>query len=236
MSVAPTPEHHHRDITGGAARAAVFGVSDGLVSNVGLILGVAGANASAEVVRIAGLAGLVAGAVSMAAGEYNSMRVQKELFQRELDMERREITRNPHVETVELALIYQSRGMDPDSARELAEATMTDPEQALQVHAREELGIDPSDLGSPMQAAVSSFLAFTVGAIVPLVPWLFGGGTAAKVASLVLALVAASIVGVIVSRFTERNRVQTILRQIAFTAVPAAITYAIGSALGVSAA
>jgi VIT1/CCC1 family predicted Fe2+/Mn2+ transporter len=151
-------------------------------------------------------------------------------------MERREMSRNPHVETVELALIYQSRGMDPDSARELAEATMTDPEQALQAHAREELGIDPSDLGSPMQAAVSSFFAFSVGAIVPLVPWIFGGGTAAKVWSLVVALVAAAIVGVIVSRYTERNRVQTIVRQIAFTAIPAAITYAIGSALGVSTA
>lgn len=234
MSVVPIPEHHHRDITGGAARAAVFGVSDGLVSNVGLILGVAGANASADVVRVAGLAGLIAGAISMAAGEYNSMRVQKELFERELAMERREISRNPHVETVELALIYQSRGMDPDRARELAEVTMTDPEQALQVHAREELGIDPSDLGSPMQAAVSSFFTFCLGALVPLVPWLFASGSGAKIASLVMALLAASIVGVIVSRFTERNRLQTVLRQIAFTAIPAAITYAVGSAVGVS--
>lgn len=234
MSVAPTPEHHHRDVTGGAARAAVFGVSDGLVSNVGLILGVAGANASANVVRVAGLAGLIAGAISMAAGEYNSMRVQKELLERELDMERREHSINPHVETVELALIYQSRGMDPDSARELAEATMSDPEQALQAHAREELGIDPSDLGSPMKAAVSSFLAFSVGAVVPLVPWLFASGSGAKIASLAVAMLAAAIVGVIVSRFTERNRVQTVLRQLAFTAIPAGITYAIGSAVGVS--
>lgn len=234
MSVAPTPEHHHRDVTGGAARAAVFGVSDGLVSNVGLILGVAGANASANVVRVAGLAGLIAGAISMAAGEYNSMRVQKELLERELDMERREHSINPHVETVELALIYQSRGMDPDSARELAEATMNDPEQALQAHAREELGIDPSDLGSPMKAAVSSFFAFSVGAVVPLVPWLFASGSGAKIASLAVAMLAAAIVGVIVSRFTERNRVQTVLRQLAFTAIPAGITYAIGSAVGVS--
>lgn len=234
MSVAPTPEHHHRDVTGGAARAAVFGISDGLVSNVGLILGVAGANASANVVRVAGLAGLIAGAISMAAGEYNSMRVQKELLERELDMERREHSIHPHVETVELALIYQSRGMDPDSARVLAEATMSDPEQALQAHAREELGIDPSDLGSPMKAAVSSFFAFSVGAVVPLVPWLFASGSGAKIASLAVAMLAAAIVGVIVSRFTERNRVQTVLRQLAFTAIPAGITYAIGSAVGVS--
>ena len=236
MSVAPTPEHHHRDIQGGAARAAVFGISDGLVSNVGLILGVAGADAGGNVVRIAGLAGLVAGAISMAAGEYNSMRVQTELFERELAIERRELHRNPHVETVELALLYQSRGMDPDRARELAEATMSDPEQALQVHAREELGIDPDDLGSPIQAAVSSFVAFSVGALVPLLPWIFGSGTGATVSSMVLALLTAAIVGVVISRFTERHRVATILRQIAFTAVPAAITYAIGSALGVSGA
>ena len=236
MSVAPVPEHHHRDVTGGAARAAVFGVSDGLVSNVGLILGVAGADVAGDVVRVAGLAGLIAGAVSMAAGEYNSMRVQKELLERELAIERREHRRNPHVETVELALIYQSRGMDPDRARELAEATMQDPEAALQVHAREELGIDPDELGSPVQAAVSSFLAFSVGAVVPLVPWLFGSGTAATVASLAVALVAAAIVGVIVSTFTERHRLATVARQVAFTAIPAGITYAIGSALGVSGA
>lgn len=236
MSVAPTPEHHHRDVQGGAARAAVFGVSDGLVSNVGLILGVAGADATSNVVRVAGLAGLIAGAISMAAGEYNSMRVQTELLERELAIERRELHRNPHVETVELALLYQSRGMDPDQARSLAEATMTDPEKALAVHAREELGIDPDDLGSPMQAAVSSFFSFSVGALVPLLPWLFGGGTGATVASLVLALVSAAVVGIVVSRFTERHRLATILRQLAFTAIPAAVTYAIGSALGVSGA
>jgi VIT1/CCC1 family predicted Fe2+/Mn2+ transporter len=234
VSVAPVPEHHHRDISGGAARAAVFGVSDGLVSNVGLILGVAAADAAAGVVRVAGLAGLIAGAISMAAGEYNSMRVQSELLQRELDMERRELHRNPHVETVELALIYQSRGMDPDRARELAEATMQDPDQALQAHAREELGIDPDDLGSPIAAATSSFAAFSVGALVPLLPWIVGGGTAATVASLVLALITAAIVGTIVSRFTEKHRGATILRQIAFTAIPAAITYAIGSMVGVA--
>jgi len=233
VSVAPTPEHHHRDVTGGAARAAVFGVSDGLVSNVGLILGVAGASASSGVVRVAGLAGLVAGAISMAAGEYNSMRVQTELLERELAIERRELRRNPHVETVELALIYQSRGMDPDRARELAEATMADPEQALQAHAREELGIDPDELGSPVQAAVSSFFSFGLGALVPLVPWLFGSGDAATVATVAVAVVCAAVVGAVVSRFTERNRLATVLRQIAFTAVPASVTYAIGSVVGI---
>jgi len=235
VSVAPVPEHHHRDVTGGAARAAVFGVSDGLVTNVGLILGVAGANASASVVRIAGLALLIAGAISMASGEYNSMRVQTELLERELEMERRELKRNPHVETVELALIYQSRGMDPDRAREMAEAMMQDPEQALHAHAREELGINPEELGSPMKAASSSFVAFSIGAAIPLVPWFFGGGTAAKLASMGVALLTAAIVGVVISRYTERHRGATIFRQIAFTAIPAVITYVIGSAVGVSA-
>src|SRR6476660_879319 len=139
--LAPRPEHHHRDVRSGSARAAVCGVSDGLVSNVSLILGVAGADPGAGIVRLAGLAGLISGAVSMAAGEYVSMKAQTELYERELELERRELRRNPHVETVELTQIYQSRGVDPDRARELAEQMMKDPEMALQTHAREELGI-----------------------------------------------------------------------------------------------
>jgi VIT1/CCC1 family predicted Fe2+/Mn2+ transporter len=230
------PEHHHehRDVAGGAARAAVFGISDGLVSNVGLILGVAGASVDGSVVRVAGLAGLIAGAISMAAGEYNSMRVQKELLERELAIEERELLRHPHGEMLELAHIYQSRGMDAARARELAEATMADPAQALEVHAREELGIDPNELGSPIRAAVSSFVAFSFGALIPLVPWFFASGNGATVASLALALLTAAVVGIIVSRFTERNRLATVARQVAFTAVPAAITFAVGSAVGVT--
>ena len=231
--IAPRPEHHHRDVRGGAARAAVFGVSDGLVSNVGLILGVAGADPAPGVVRLAGLAGLIAGAISMAAGEYNSMRVQTELFQRELDLERRELRRNPHVETVELTQLYQSRGVDPDRARELAEQMMSDPEIALQTHAREELGIDPNELGSPSQAATSSFFAFCAGAIVPLVPWFFIGHGGAIVLSLILAFVAAVGVGVAVARFTGRAPWFAIGRQLLFTMVPAAVTFAIGSLVGV---
>src|SRR5688500_309536 len=144
--IAPRPEHHHRQIESGRARAAVFGVSDGLVSNVSLILGVAGASPGAGIVRLAGLAGLVSGAISMAAGEYVSMKAQTELFERELALERRELQRNPHVETVELTQIYQSRGVDPDQARELAQQMMADPDNALRTHAREELGIDPEKL------------------------------------------------------------------------------------------
>ncbi len=140
-------------MTGGVARATVFGVSDGLVSNVSLILGVAGAGTTAAIVRTAGVAGLVAGAFSMAAGEYVSMKAQRELLERELAVERRELARHPHAETVELAHIYMARGVDPDTAREVAAEMMKDPETALEAHARDELGIDPSSLGSPWAAA-----------------------------------------------------------------------------------
>lgn len=233
-AIAPAAEHHHRDVRGGGARAAVFGVSDGLVSNVGLILGVAGADASASVVRVAGLAGLIAGAISMAAGEYNSMRVQTELLERELEMERIELGRNPHVETVELTQIYQSRGIDPDRARELAQEMMRDPEIALQTHAREELGIDPDSLGSPWQAAVSSLVAFTIGALVPLLPWFVIGHGGAMLLSLGLAVTAAVVVGVLTARFTGRPPATVVGRQVLFTVVPAALTFGVGNLVGAS--
>lgn len=226
-------EHHHRDVQGGTARAAVFGVSDGLVSNVGLILGVAGADPAPSIVRLAGMAGLVAGAISMAAGEYNSMKVQSELLERELEQERLEIRRNPQTETAELAAVYESRGMRPEQAREMAETVMSDPEVALEAHAREELGVDPHQLGSPAGAAASSFAAFSFGALVPLAPWFVGSGTAAVVTSLVAALVAAVVVGAAIGRFTGRPLPRTALRQVLFTLLPAALTYAIGSLVGV---
>ncbi len=230
----PVSEHHHRDVRGGAARAAVFGVSDGLVSNVGLILGVAGADPASAVVRVAGLAGLVAGAISMAAGEYNSMRVQAELVAREVTRERIEIRRNPHVETAELDQLYQSRGVAPAAARALAESVMSDEDLAVRTHAREELGIDPDELGSPTAAAASSFAAVCAGAVIPLVPWFVTSGGAAIVASLVAALVAAVLIGVVIARFTERPAWRVAARQLAFTAVPAALTYTIGTIVGVN--
>ena len=232
--IAPVAEHHHRDVQGGAARAAVFGVSDGLVSNVAIIIGFAAYDRGPTLVRLAGLAGFIGGAVSMAFGEYNSMRVQAELLERELDLEREALASHPHVETVELSLIYQSRGIDADRARDLAEAMMSDPDRALEAHAREELGIDPGDLGRPIAAALSSFAAFSIGALVPLVPWFGGSGTAALVASVVLALVAAVAVGVATARFTGRSPLLTASRQVVFTALPAAITFGIGSAFGVN--
>jgi vacuolar iron transporter family protein len=227
------PEHHHRDVQGGSARAAVFGVSDGLVSNMGLILGVAGADPAPAVVRLAGLAGLVSGAISMAAGEYNSMRVQAELLQRELAVEAGELRRRPEHETAELAGIYEQRGLAADQALQVAEAMMSDPGTALEAHAREELGIDPSQLGSPIGAAGASFVSFSLGAVVPLVPWFVGSGAAAKVASLVLGVVAAVVVGTLVARSTGRPLLRAVTRQVLFTVVPAAITFAIGNALGV---
>jgi VIT1/CCC1 family predicted Fe2+/Mn2+ transporter len=230
---APRPEHHHRDVRSGSARAAVFGVSDGLVSNVSLILGVAGADPGAGVVRLAGLAGLIAGAVSMAAGEYVSMKAQNELLERELDIERRELRRNPNVETVELAQIYQSRGVDPDRARELAQEMMRDPDLALQTHAREELGIDPDQLGSPQGAALSSFLSFALGALIPLLPWFFGSGTAAVVASVVLGLAACAVVGALLARFTGRSVLFSAGRQVLIATIAGAVTFFVGNLVGV---
>ncbi len=211
----------------------MFGASDGLVSNVSLILGVAGATTAADFVRVAGVAGLLAGAVSMAAGEWVSMRAQQELFERELEIEREQLRRNPNKEVVELSLIYQSRGVDPDLARQMAEQLMADPERALEVHAREELGVAPDGLGSPLGAAVGSFLAFAVGAVIPLAPWFFTGGTAAVLASLALAVVAAAGLGVALATFTGRSKLFSAARQVGIATLAAAVTFAVGSALGV---
>ncbi len=229
----PVPQKHHRDVQGGVGRATVFGASDGLVSNVSLILGVAGATTSASVVRLAGLAGLVAGAASMAAGEYISMRAQKELFERELAVEREQLERFPAKEAVELALIYQSRGVDPDVAQAMVDNVMGDLERALETHAREELGIAPGSLGSPVGAAVGSFLAFAVGALLPLVPWFFTGGKGAVMASVVLAVLAASGIGIALATFTGRSKLYSAVRQVLIAVLAAGVTYAVGSWLGV---
>lgn len=225
-------EHHHRNVQGGAVRAAVFGVSDGLVSNVSLILGMAGADAGRGLVRVAGLAGLVAGAVSMAAGEYVSMAAQRELLEHELERERHEIRVNPQNETQELAKLYESRGITEKTARDMAQGVMADPDTALEVHAREELGVDPSELGKPVQAAMSSFGAFALGAALPLVPWFFIGGAAAVVASIVLGLIGAVAVGAAIGFATGRPKARAIQRQVLLAAGAATITYAIGALVG----
>jgi VIT1/CCC1 family predicted Fe2+/Mn2+ transporter len=182
------------------------------------------------------VAGLVAGAVSMAFGEWISMRAQQELLERELELEREQLRRNPNKELVELTLIYQSRGVDPDTAQEIAQQLMSDPERALEVHAREELGIDPASLGSPVGAAGSSFVAFAGGALVPLVPWFFLEGTAAVITSITLGLVAALALGVMIATFTGKSKVFSAVRQALVVACAAALTYGIGSLLGVDVA
>ena len=224
--------HHHRSLQGGGARAAVFGVSDGLVTNVSLILGMAGAHPHAGVVRLAGVAGLVAGAFSMAAGEFVSMRAQKELLQRELALESHELRHRPEGERRELVRIYESRGIEPGLARQLAEEMMRTPELALETHAREELGVNPSALGQPLQAAVSSFVTFAVGALLPLLPWLVTVGGAAAIGSVVVGAVAALGVGAALAVFTQRSWWRSALRQLGISAVAAAVTYGIGHAVG----
>jgi VIT1/CCC1 family predicted Fe2+/Mn2+ transporter len=226
---------HHRDVQGGAARAAVFGISDGLLTNVALILGVAGAVAQSSpgVVRLAGLAGLVGGAFSMSAGEYVSMSAQKELLEREIELERRELARHPEAETRELAASLQRKGLNEADSMRVAQAFMADPEVALEVHAQEELGVHPSQTGSPVAAAASSFFSFAFGAVIPLIPWFFTGGNAAVFISIGLGTVSALAIGWTVAVFTGRSRVLSALRQLAIGAVAAAVTFAVGTAVGV---
>lgn len=225
-------EHQHRNIQGGAARAAVFGVSDGLVSNVSLVLGMAGADAGQGLVRVAGLAGLVAGAVSMAAGEYVSMAAQRELLEYELELERRELRNNPQKEIDELARIYEDRGIAAPAANEIAEGVMADPDRALEVHAREELGVDPAQLGDPVKAALSSFVAFAGGAALPLLPWFFGGGAEAVIASIILGLIGSIAVGAAIGVATGRPVRRAIQRQVLLATGAAVLTYLIGSLVG----
>jgi VIT1/CCC1 family predicted Fe2+/Mn2+ transporter len=232
VTVRETPEHHHdhRDVTGGWLRPAVFGVTDGLVSNCALIAGVAGGGVSDRAVVLTGLAGLAAGAFSMATGEYTSVASQTELAQAEIDVEKAEIARVPQAEEAELAAIFRSRGVEPETARDVARQLSKDPEQAWRVHAREELGIDPDDLPSPWTAAGSSFVAFSLGALVPVLPYLLGLGS--LLIALVLTGAALFGAGVLVSRFTARSAVYTGGRQLLLGTVAAALTYAIGSAVG----
>jgi vacuolar iron transporter family protein len=227
-------ERHHRTVQHGWARAAVFGVSDGLVTNLSLILGVAGAQAGAVYVKLAGFAGLLAGAFSMAAGEYVSMSAQRELLQRELEVERRALLSSPEAEFEELAGLYKKRGLPPDDASYLAKMMMRTPELALEAHAREEIGVDPASLGSPYLAAISSLLSFMVGAAIPLAPWLFVTGGPAVAASLSLTAVASVLAGLVLSQATGRSRVRSMVRQLAVCMIAAGLTYLIGRLVGVS--
>ncbi|MDP9463479.1 MAG: VIT1/CCC1 transporter family protein [Actinomycetota bacterium] len=224
----------HRSVAGGLARAAVFGASDGLVSNVSLVIGFAGAGAAPSVVRLAGLAGAIAGATSMAAGEWVSISAQNEMVYRELAVERRELVYNTAAETVELARMYERHGMTRQVAHDAAADVMREPEAALAVHVREELGLDPNELGSPWSAAWLSLVCFLVGALLPVIPWFAGSGNGAKVASIVIGVVAAAFVGLMIGKFAERRMAWSATRQVLILLVACGATWLVGRALGVT--
>ncbi len=228
--IAHRDNHTHRDVNGGWLRPAVFGAMDGLVSNLALMTGVAGGAVSQQTIVITGLAGLAAGAFSMAAGEYTSVASQRELVLAELDVERRELRKHPKDELEELAALYESRGVEPELARQVAEQLSKDPEQALEIHAREELGIDPSDLPSPTVAAVSSFGSFALGALLPVLPYLLGASQLWP--AVLLALVGLFGCGAVVARVTARSWWFSGLRQLALGGAAAGVTYVLGALFG----
>lgn len=225
---------HHRAGAGGGMRAAVFGANDGLVSNTSLIMGVAGASPDPDVVLLAGVAGLLAGAFSMAAGEWISMQSQRELFESQIGEERDELERYPEEEAEELALIYETRGIPIEQAREMTLRLVKDSEQALDTLAREELGLNPDDLGSPWTAAAASFVAFSAGAAVPLLPFLVGARESGVPAAALLSAAALVAIGMSLSLFTGRNALLGGLRMLAIGTAAATVTWTIGSLLGIT--
>jgi vacuolar iron transporter family protein len=227
-------EAWHRRDTGGSLRAAVFGVNDGLVSNFSLIMGVAGASQDTKNILIAGVAGMLAGAFSMGAGEYVSVRSQRELFERELGKEEEELRDSPEEEMAELELIYRAKGIPKEVAAQLASSIVSNPGTALDTLAREELGLDPGDLGSPWRVAISSFASFMAGAIIPLFPFFFLKGPAGIVVSAMLGGLALFAVGATLSLFTGRNLVLSGLRMLGIGAMVAVVTNLLGRLLGVS--
>jgi vacuolar iron transporter family protein len=220
----------------GTLRAIIFGVSDGLVSNLSLVMGVAGAaSANASFILLAGIAGLLAGSFSMAAGEYISMQSQRELFERQIALERAEMEAMPEEEEAELAASYRAKGFTPEEAARIAHRIFEDPATALDHLVREELGLDPDQLGSPWGAAFGSFVAFAVGAVIPVIPYLFGGGTTILLISLGLSLIALFAVGAGVSLLTGRSPLFSGARQLGIGLAAAIVTYLIGSLIGVAA-
>jgi VIT1/CCC1 family predicted Fe2+/Mn2+ transporter len=225
-------ERWHRGDRSGALRAGVFGVSDGLVSNTALVMGFAGSGVSHSAILLAGVAGLLAGSFSMAAGEFISMSGQREMFQREISLEQAELEEKPEEEQSELVLIYRAKGLDRPAAERLADKIMADRTVALDTLAREELGLDPGQLGSPWGAAASSLFAFATGAFVVVLPYLIGSGTAALVAGIVLSLAAMFGVGAAIGALNGRSAVRMGLRQMAVGALAAAVTFGIGHLIG----
>lgn len=227
-------EGWHRTGRSGTLRAAVFGINDGLVSNFSLVMGFAGAVARPEYILLAGVAGLLAGAFSMGAGEYVSMAAQKELFEKQIALEKDELEAEPKEEEEELSLLYQAKGIPKSEAAALARRIIQNPATAIDTLAREELGLDPSELGSPWGAAVSSFLAFVAGAIVPVLPYLMTSGKTALIASGAVSCLALFGVGAVLSVFTARGLLGSGLRMLGIGLFASVITYTVGWLLGVS--
>ncbi len=230
----PAPESWHRADKSGTLRAAIFGINDGLVSNTALVMGFAGAGAGRETVLLAGLAGWLAGAFSMGAGEYISMVNQREAYERELEFEREEIELHPEDERRELELIYEAKGIDAETARRVAEQVMSDDEVALDTMAREELGLDPDDLGSPWSAALGSFLSFSLGAVLVVIPYLLTGGSLALGLAVAVAVLALATVGGVMARLNLRPMGRGIARQLVVGALAAGATYLFGTLFGVT--
>jgi VIT1/CCC1 family predicted Fe2+/Mn2+ transporter len=230
-------EGRHRATGGNALRAAVLGANDGLVSVLSLVMGVAGANLPSHTILITGLAGLLAGAISMALGEWLSVQSSRELYSKQIAIEQAEIAASPQEEIEELSLIYQSRGIEESKAHMLATAIMSDQTSALDTLAREELGIDPEELGgSAWQAAITSFLLFALGAIVPVFPFIFFAGMTAVFVSIVAAVIGLFAIGAATSLFTGRSVLFSGMRMVVFGLAAAAVTFTIGRLLGVNVA
>ena len=227
-------EGGHRSAAGGSLRAGVFGVNDGLLSNLSLVMGMAGAAPGQHTIILAGLAGLIAGAFSMAVGEYISMSVQRQLFERELAVEQRELQDDPEEEGQELALIYRAKGLPADEAERVARRLIADRATALETLAREELGIDPGALGSPVGAATSSFVMFALGAVLPVLPYLVLAGTPAFVGSVALSALAILLIGGLTAVLTGRPVVTGAARQLLLGGAAAAVTFGVGRLLGVT--
>jgi len=229
-------EHRRSTAGNGSLRAAVFGINDGLVSNLSLVMGVAGAAPDNQWILLSGLAGLLAGAFSMGGGEFISMLSQKELFEKELEIEREHIRTAPAAEQATLAQVYENKGLAPDQARTVAAQLMADPDVALDTIAREQLGLNPDELGSPHAAAGASFVSFAIGAIVPILPFLFLQGQLAILCSFALGGLALFVVGALLSLFTARNPLLSGLRMVGIGLGAAVVTYIIGRVIGVSVA
>ena len=223
---------HHRQVADGWIRAGIFGVSDGLVTNTSFLLGFAGASPGHNVVRLAGIAALIAGGFSMASGEYLSMRATKELLEYEVGVERKSIADDPVEEQRELREMFVQRGIDYDLAERLSIDLMRDPELALQTHVREELGVDPSTTGSPWAAAWSSLATFSVGAFIPLLPWLWSSTGNEVWWSVALATVGSASVGGAIGLFTRRGTLKWALRQVIVTGMAALVTFGVGRLVG----